>query len=179
MSFFGSDALALAAWKTLTAPDTGGDHEGESSSSTKKVIMQRSGGSHFSETDDSIQLSVDIPGVKAKELFVKVEHSILTISGSRKIVLAEGGRKRFKFEKNFSIDIDSIDVDSITANLSNGVLILKAKKKKRSGPRIIEVTENDVEEDETEAEEDSKPPPVLTVKDDDDDDDEEEHESGK
>jgi len=172
MSFFGSDALSLAAWRTLTAPpDPNGG--GDNPSNSKRVVMQRSGGSHFSETDDNIQLSVDIPGVKAKELSVKVENGILTISGARKITLEGGGYKRFKFEKNFSIDVDSISVDSMTANLSNGVLILKAHKQKRAGPHIVVVTENDVEEEEEEEEEesgaeeekeeDSKVPPVLTV----------------
>lgn len=170
MSLFGSDALSLAAWRTLTAaPDTDEDNHNEAES-TRKVVMQRSGGSHFSETNDNIQLSVDIPGVKAKELVVKVEHSILTISGSRKITLPGGGYKKFKFEKNFSIDVDSINLDTITANLCNGVLMMKAEKKKRAGPRIIHVTEHDVDEEDEEEEvkeedvkSDSKLPPVLTV----------------
>jgi HSP20 family molecular chaperone IbpA len=170
MSLFGSDALSLAAWRTLTtAPDNATNDDNEEST-TRKVVMQRSGGSHFSETNDNIQLSVDIPGVKAKELVVKVEHSILTISGSRKITLPGGGYKKFRFEKNFSIDVDSINLDTITANLCNGVLMMKAEKKKRAGPRIIEVTEHDVEDEEQEEEEedvksDSKLPPVLTVDD--------------
>ena len=134
--------------------------------------MQRSGGSHFSETDDGIQLSVDIPGVRAKELVVKVDKGILTISGSRKIKLEGGGVKKFRFEKNFSIDADSIDVHSIKANLCSGVLILKAPKQKRAGPHFIQVTEDNVEDDDDDNEEvetppkqgeDSKPPPVLTV----------------
>lgn len=173
MSFFGSDALSLAAWRTLTAPDPSNGDD------SKRVVLQRTGGSHFSETNDSIQLSVDIPGVKAKELVVKVENGILSISGARKITLEGGGYKRFKFEKNFSIDVDSIDVSSITANLSNGVLILKAHKQKRAGPRIIQVTENNVGEEEDEDDDesaqeeleqqsDSKVPPVLTVDDEND-----------
>jgi HSP20 family molecular chaperone IbpA len=173
-SFFGSDALSLAAWRTLTDA---------TSHDNKRVVMQRSGGSHFSETDDGIQLSVDIPGVRAKELTVKVDKGILTISGSRKITLEGGGVKKFRFEKNFSIDADSIDVHSIKANLCSGVLILKAPKQKRAGPHFIEVTEeNDEEDDDDDDEEeeaaspkqgeDSKPPPVLTVDDENEDEQE-------
>jgi HSP20 family molecular chaperone IbpA len=170
MSFFGPDALSLAAWRTLTAPD---GNNSSNDNKKRQVIMQRSGGSHFSETNEGIQLSVDIPGVKAKELLVKVDKGILTISGSRKITLEGGGRKKFRFEKNFSIDVDSIDVQSITANLCNGVLILKANKQTPKGPHIVQVTEHDVEEpeeeDEEEEEDDSKKSPeVLTVKEDSD-----------
>jgi hypothetical protein len=112
--------------------------------------MQRSGGSHFSECGDRIQLSVDIPGVKASDLDVKVENGILTISGTRKIVLEGGGYKRFRFEKNFSIDADSVDVQKMTANLQAGVLVLKAPKQKRAGPHIIKVTEDALSDHEDE-----------------------------
>ena len=103
--------------------------------------MHRSSGSHFSENAERIQLSVDIPGVKAKELTIKVENGILTIAGCRKITLESGGYKKFRFEKNFSIDADSIDVAHLEANLTNGVLILKAPKRKRCGPHYVTVTE--------------------------------------
>lgn len=121
---------------------------------SKKVAMQRSGGSHFSECNDRIQLSVDLPGVKASDLAVKVENGILTIEGTRKIVLEGGGYKRFRFEKNFSIDADSVDVAHMTANLSCGVLVLKAPKQKRAAPHIIKVTEDPTSD--SEEEEDDK-----------------------
>lgn len=124
------DALFAAPWRS------------SSNNISKKVVMQRSGGSHFSECDDRIQLSVDLPGVKASDLDVKVENGVLTIAGTRKIVLEGGGYKRFRFEKNFSIDADSVDVAHMTANLSSGVLVLKAPKQKRAGPHMIKVTED-------------------------------------
>jgi hypothetical protein len=117
--------------------------------------MQRSGGSHFSECGDRIQLSVDLPGVKASDLDVKVENGILAISGTRKIVLEGGGYKRFRFEKNFSIDADSINVHKITANLSAGVLVLKAPKQTRAGPHIIKVTEDPLSDHDEECDDDA------------------------
>lgn len=132
------DALFAAPWRT------------SNNNISKSVVMQRSGGSHFSECGDRIQLSVDLPGVKASDLDVKVENGILTISGTRKIVLEGGGYKRFRFEKNFSIDADSIDVQKMTANLQAGVLVLKAPKQTRAGPHIIKVTEDPVSDDEEE-----------------------------
>lgn len=136
------DALFMAPWRS------------SSNDISKKVAMQRSGGSHFSECNDRIQLSVDLPGVKASDLAVKVENGILTIEGTRKIVLEGGGYKRFRFEKNFSIDADSVDVAHMTANLSCGVLVLKAPKQKRAAPHIIKVTEDPTSD--SEEEEDDK-----------------------
>lgn len=134
------DAFLVAPWRTTLL----------SASDKSKVAMQRSGGSHFSECDDRIQLSVDVPGVKAKELAVKVENGVLTISGTRKITLEnQQGCKRYRFEKNFSIDADSIDIAHLTANLYNGVLMLRAPKMKRKRPLYIEITEDpEVEDDE-------------------------------
>lgn len=98
------------------------------------------------ESDESYQISVDVPGVKINDLKVEVEgddRTMLKISGGRKTTNKETGIETVtRFEKRFMIG-DNVDMDKLTANLEDGVLVLTAPKieKKQVPVRTIEITE--------------------------------------
>ena len=94
-------------------------------------ILRRSSPCYeVTEDEKQFQLAVDVPGVKAADLNLQLEKGgrVLRLSGGRKVRSADG--KSFsesKFEKSFTID-RSIDSNKITANLSDGVLVVTAPK---------------------------------------------------
>jgi HSP20 family protein len=92
---------------------------------------------HLYETETSVQLSVDVPGIKAKDLSVKVENNVLQVSGERKT----SGRES-KFVRSFAIDPTIVNVSLVEANLDCGVLTLTVPKKtKPVTSKSIAVTE--------------------------------------
>ena len=92
---------------------------------------------HLYETEDAVTLTVDVPGVLAKDLQVQVEDNVLRVSGERKTAGSES-----KFVRSFSIDPQNVDVDNIKANLDCGVLTLTApKRSKQAVSKVITVTE--------------------------------------
>jgi HSP20 family protein len=107
---------------------------------------------HLYETDDAIQLSVDVPGVKAKDLKIQVDDNILRVSGERKTAGSES-----TFTRSFSIDPNTVDVDNLMANLDCGVLNLTAPKRtKPAVTKTITISETPVT--------DSKNQPSITNK---------------
>jgi HSP20 family protein len=80
------------------------------------------------DNGEQFQISLDVPGVKASDIQVKLEEDgkVLSLSGSRKVV-REGGTYSSSFSRRFTLD-PSLDTDHLTANLQNGVLTVSAPK---------------------------------------------------
>ncbi|KAI2502068.1 small heat shock protein [Fragilaria crotonensis] len=92
---------------------------------------------HFHESDDTVTLSVDVPGIKAQDLQVQIEDNVVRINGERKTAGSES-----KVIRSFSIDPKTVDVDNIKANLDCGVLTLTAPKlNKPAVSKTITITE--------------------------------------
>merc|ERR1712137_385461 len=94
-------------------------------------------------------LSLDVPGVKAKDLQVETKadthryrHRVLEISGTRKMMNGTDET----FVRGFTIDERVADVSKMTANLADGVLVVTIPKcteeEEESKPRTIEISEN-------------------------------------
>jgi HSP20 family protein len=88
------------------------------------------------EDEKSYAISIDIPGVKADEMTLKLEEDhhdhdhgrvVLHLSGGRK-VQKEGSVSETKFVKRFTLG-ENVDTEKLTANLENGVLRVTAPKK--------------------------------------------------
>jgi HSP20 family protein len=92
------------------------------------TLLRASPGFEISELDGNYQISVDVPGVKASDMNVELENDgrVLHISGGRKVT-RDGTTSETKFEKKFTIG-KNVDVQKMTANLADGVLVLKAPK---------------------------------------------------
>jgi HSP20 family protein len=106
--------------------------------------FQLNSGVHVHEDDSIYSVSIDLPGIKPSDLCLKLEDNGKTIhlSGHRKFNSGDGsGTSESKFVRRFTVG-DDMDVEKLTANLSDGVLTLSAPKKAPPTPitRQIEIT---------------------------------------
>merc|ERR1712207_7146 len=72
------------------------------------------------DNDDQFQLTMDVPGVKEEDIDIKLDDGQLTVQGHRTLG-SESSRFSSKFLRSFSLD-PTVDIDSFTATLKNGVL---------------------------------------------------------
>jgi HSP20 family molecular chaperone IbpA len=121
------------------------------------------------ESDSSIRLTMDLPGIRAKDIDVSVQHGVLLIQGCRVERDLNGNiYKKQKVAQRFSIDTHVVDVTKAVANLSQGVLVIQAPKKGRPVAVQIPVTECDndglvVVDDDDEEEEEATVPSNLVL----------------
>lgn len=112
------------------------------------TLLRSSPGYEITEHDGKYQIAVDVPGVKASDMTVKLENEgrVLHISGGRKMTKDDVVTET-KFEKRFTIG-ENVDVNKLHASLTDGVLTLTAPKleKKEKGTRTIAITEGPHEE---------------------------------
>eukprot|EP01083_Nonionella_stella_P014343 40321_1 len=101
------------------------------------MILRRSSPCYeVTESDDAFHLTIDVPGVRGKDLSLEVEHDgrVMHISGGRKVQhTGKDGKvetSESKFSKKFALD-QSVDTAEIKANLADGVLTVVAPKRKR------------------------------------------------
>lgn len=96
------------------------------------------------ETDTGITLLADMPGVKAKDLDIDLQKSVLTIKGD--VPSPEGPSETDVFReyntgsyvRQFALS-DAIDQSKIDAELKDGVLKLVMPKAEKAVPRKISV----------------------------------------
>ena len=82
----------------------------------------------LSETDNEVQLVLEVPGVKTTDLNITIDNDTLKVHATRKIP----GQQHKSFQKEYSIDESSVDTNNIKANLSDGVLVITIPKTKSS-----------------------------------------------
>lgn len=97
------------------------------------------------ETNDAYHLDADLPGLEKKDIEVKVEDDVVTISGSRSQENHEDtkGYQRFErsygaFRRSFRIP-GGVDADKVQAEFKNGVLHVMLPKPETAKPKQIEV----------------------------------------
>merc|ERR1719217_1117705 len=78
------------------------------------------------DNDEKFQLTVDVPGVNEEDIEIKLDDGQLTVAGQR-LAVSESSRFASKFSQSFYLD-PTVDVDSFTATLKNGVLVVSATK---------------------------------------------------
>ena len=115
------------------------DHQWLSLDDDTSRLVRASPGYEIHERDGVYQITVELPGVKAADMTVQVEEDgrLLHISGGRKIE-KEHGVTETKFDKKFTIG-DNVETEKMTANLADGILVLKAPKKAIQEPAKITV----------------------------------------
>lgn len=89
--------------------------------------------SELAENADYIRLTVDLPGVLARDVQVKVEHGVLAIVATRKHMSIDGSSclKAHEISRGYAVNSTVVDIDKLEAKLESGVLIIKAPKKAR------------------------------------------------
>lgn len=97
------------------------------------------------ETDDGLEIRVNLPGLSADDVNVEVEDQVLTISGEISNAIDEETerythRERYygAFKRSLRLG-DLIDVDNIAATFENGVLALTLPKLPEAQPKQIAV----------------------------------------
>ncbi|GKY99307.1 hypothetical protein MPSEU_000885800 [Mayamaea pseudoterrestris] len=130
-------------------------HSSDSHSSSRRSSLQQAATqsqqsapptAELSENHAWVRLTVDLPGVHSKDLDVAIHYGILTITGARQTLSVDGNvvLKKHKFSRRYAIDTDIVDVTKVSANLSLGVLTVKAPKRTRLQDRVkVDVTVGD------------------------------------
>jgi HSP20 family molecular chaperone IbpA len=112
--------------------------------SNTTLLRSLSPGYEIKEHDGTYEIAVHVPdGVKASDVELELEHNgtVLNVSGERRQEDEDGKLvSAMRFGKRFTIGTN-VDTDNITANLSNGVLVLTAPKIENEKKRSIVITE--------------------------------------
>jgi HSP20 family molecular chaperone IbpA len=96
------------------------------------------------ETDDTLTLVMEVPGVEKKDVTVQLENDVLRVEGRIDFSKYEGLEPVYAeynvghFARGFTLS-DRIDQEGISAELADGVLKLTLKKSKAALPRRIEI----------------------------------------
>jgi len=97
------------------------------------------------ETEESLWLWADVPGVDEKSIDVRLEDGKLHIEGRVAVDAYQTLRPLYTeynvgdFVRTFRLD-NEIDTERISAKLANGVLQLELPKVRRALPRRVEVS---------------------------------------
>ncbi|MAO63966.1 MAG: heat-shock protein Hsp20 [Balneola sp.] len=100
----------------------------------------------ISETDNSFEIEVALPGMKKDDINIDLDNGRLTISGERTFENEESNKNYHRLESGFgsfsrSFQLpDSIDEESINAKYENGVLDITISKSEEKVKRQIEIS---------------------------------------
>jgi HSP20 family protein len=97
------------------------------------------------EDEHSVQLKLEVPGIDEKDLDVKVENNVLTITGERKFAKEEKEenfrrveRRYGSFTRTFTLP-STVSTDDIKADYEHGVLKVRLAKRAEAKPKSIKV----------------------------------------
>ncbi len=97
------------------------------------------------EDEHSIQLKLEAPGIDEKDLDIKVENNVLTVSGERKFEKEEKEenfhrleRRYGSFSRSFTLP-NTVNTEDIQADYDHGVLKIRLAKRAEAKPKQIKV----------------------------------------
>jgi HSP20 family protein len=97
------------------------------------------------ESQDSVEVTVDLPGLAPGDVNVTFEDGMLSISGTRQFSAEDRSDTWHRIERSFGTFARSMrlprtaDTERIEATFDNGVLTVSVPKSDRAKPRTIEV----------------------------------------
>jgi HSP20 family protein len=97
------------------------------------------------EDEHSIQLKLEVPGIEEKDLDVKVENNVLTVSGERKFEKEEKEENFRRVERRYGSFIrtftlpNTVNAEEVSADYTNGVLKIRLGKRAEAKPKQIKV----------------------------------------
>ena len=98
------------------------------------------------EDEHGIQLKLEVPGIDEKDLDIKVENNVLSVSGERKFEKEEKEenfhrieRRYGSFTRSFTLP-NTVNTEDIQANYENGVLKIQLAKRAEAKPKQIKVS---------------------------------------
>lgn len=97
------------------------------------------------ESNESVDIQVELPGIDPKDVQLSVENNMLTIRGSRNFEKATEGQTYHRveraygtFERAFSLPTN-VDAGKVQATYRHGVLHLSLPKREEAKPRSIQI----------------------------------------
>lgn len=97
------------------------------------------------EDEHSTTLKLDVPGIDEKDIDVRLENNLLTVTGERKFEKEEKEenyrrveRQHGSFSRTFTVP-NTLDPESVTAGYDKGVLKIKLAKKAEAKPKQIKI----------------------------------------
>ncbi|MBN1652881.1 MAG: Hsp20/alpha crystallin family protein [Deltaproteobacteria bacterium] len=90
------------------------------------------------ENRDEILVLADLPGVTKEHLTIRMEDSELLIQGTQADAPDPSTWRAVDFYRTFRVP-NTVNPEKISAELKNGVLSLKLKKREEAKPKQIEV----------------------------------------
>lgn len=109
----------------------------------KKTVARINAGLDISSDENNFYFELETPGMEKKDITVKVEKNVLTVSGEKKKVIdGDSSRKYHRVERSYGSFMrritlpDTGDVTKLSAKYENGVLNITLPKK--SSPEVSE-----------------------------------------
>jgi HSP20 family protein len=97
------------------------------------------------EDEHKITLKIEVPGIDEKDIDIRVENNVLTVTGERKFEKEEKEenyrrveRHYGSFTRSFTLP-NTVDADNIAADYDRGVLKVQLAKKAEAKPKQIKV----------------------------------------
>jgi len=97
------------------------------------------------EENDKYLVKVELPGLDKKDVDIKVEDNILSISGERKEEKEEKDTRYHRVERRYGSFVrsfrlpETVNQNAIEASFKNGVLTVQIPKSEKAIPKAIEV----------------------------------------
>jgi HSP20 family protein len=101
----------------------------------------------ITESDKTIEVSAEMPGLERKDVEISIEDDTLTIRGEKKIEETQNDKNVQLSERSYGVFYrvlqlpPGIDPSSVQATMSNGVLKITIPKPAKPEPKKIEVKE--------------------------------------
>jgi HSP20 family protein len=105
----------------------------------------------LTETDDSVVLRADLPGMSEDDVEIEVKDRVLTISGERKSEHEEKREGFHRVERSFgrfsrALNLpDGVDPEQVKANFENGVLEVRVPKPEETKATRVQIGKGSVE----------------------------------
>ncbi|WP_347275629.1 Hsp20/alpha crystallin family protein [Candidatus Kuenenia sp.] len=99
----------------------------------------------LAETDESVVVKAEIPGIDPKEVNISIQDNNLIIKGEKKEEKEEKGKNYYRMERSYgrfsrSVELPaSVDMEKVNAECKNGVLEITLPKKEEVRPKQISV----------------------------------------
>lgn len=102
----------------------------------------------INETENEIEVQVEVPGMRGDDIDVTVENGILTISGEKRYQHQEGSEEKGnlmlerhygRFTRSFTLPAQ-VDAESVTAECADGILTITLPKRSEARPKRISVS---------------------------------------
>ena len=99
----------------------------------------------LSETDNALEVRMDIPGMEAKDIDIEVNANVLTVSGERKEEREEKGKTYHRIERRVGAFSRSVTLpcpvkeNTVDAQYKSGILTIKLPKTEEAKAHKITV----------------------------------------